>query len=95
VQSLANTTFGVFEDLLNEVDQKAVTSIVRMAAADSFVAAEQPKSVPLCAYAGEVLRERLRHLEPTGPDRSDRDRQLAALEARLVVHRRTVGICLS
>lgn len=95
MQSLANTTFGVFEDLPNEIDQKAVTSIVRMAAADGFVAAEQPESVPLCAHAGEVLWERLRHLEPTEPTGFDRDRQLAACEARLVVHRRTVGIRLS
>ncbi|MDG1367934.1 MAG: hypothetical protein P8P85_12825 [Acidimicrobiales bacterium] len=57
MQTLADTAFDVFEDLLNEVDQKAAKNTARMAAADGFAAAEQPESTPLCAEVGKVLLE--------------------------------------
>ena len=57
MQPLADTAFDVFEDLLNEVDQKAAKNTARMAAADGFAAAEQPESTPLCAEVGKVLLE--------------------------------------
>ena len=78
VQLLADKAFDVFEDLLDEGDQKAATFIVRMAAADGFVAAAQPESAPLRTDVGDVLRERLRKLELTEPDTVDVREQFRA-----------------
>ena len=78
VQSLADKAFDVFKDLLDEGDQKAATFIVRMAAADGFVAATQPESAPLRNDVGDVLRERLRKLEQTEPDPIDVTAQFRA-----------------
>jgi hypothetical protein len=91
VQSLADKASDVFEDLLDEGDQKAATFIVRMAAADGFVAAAQPESAPLRTDVGDVLRERLRRLEQTEPDPIDVTAQfrakLDALESDLLSSR--------